>query len=370
MALMAMRRQEVRRTLAPLLEGVRLRLGRGDLAAAESLCEKLLAADPDWPEARGPARPDNRGTRRPRAPLRRPDGRAPALRIGADLGRAPGAARPGQPRWQRDLSVSYQRLGDVSRQGGRLDAARGFYQQSLVIAKKLAAADPADAQAQRDLSLSLVKLGDVSQQAGQMDAAREFYQQYLDIAKKLAAADPANAEAQRDLSVSYQRMGDVSQQAGRLDAAREFYQQYLDIAKKLAAADPTNAQAQRDLWVSCIKLAASRRDIDGVAQAAEGASQPRAQDSGQSLQRRLRLRTVRQAGGRLARPRAVSSPQRRRQSERARCEERREERAEIHPRRDRPAPVRHESRLQKPSPGCRETPTWPRSASCRSSRNS
>jgi len=114
-----------------------------------------------------------------------------------------------------------------------------------------------------------VKLGDVSQQAGQMDAAREFYQQYLDIAKKLAAADPANAEAQRDLSVSYQRMGDVSQQAGRLDAAREFYQQYLDIAKKLAAADPTNAQAQRDLWVSCIKLAASRRDIDGVAQAAE-----------------------------------------------------------------------------------------------------
>ena len=71
----------------------------------------------------------------------------------------------------------------------------------------------------------------MSRQAGRLDAAREFYQQGLDIAKKLAAADPANAQAQRDLSVSYEKLGDVSQQAGRLDAAREFYQQGLDIRR-------------------------------------------------------------------------------------------------------------------------------------------
>ena len=46
----------IRSSLAPLLEGARLERIRGDLPAAQRLCEELLAADPDWPEARATRR--------------------------------------------------------------------------------------------------------------------------------------------------------------------------------------------------------------------------------------------------------------------------------------------------------------------------
>ena len=55
-----------------------------------------------------------------------------------------------------------------------------------------AAADPANTQWQRDLSVSHNKLGDVAVAAGDLAAARTAYQASLDIAARLAAADPAN----------------------------------------------------------------------------------------------------------------------------------------------------------------------------------
>ncbi len=54
--------------------------------------------------------------------------------------------------WQRDLSVSHERLGDVAVAAGDLAAARAAYQAGLDIAVRLAAADPANAQWQRDLA--------------------------------------------------------------------------------------------------------------------------------------------------------------------------------------------------------------------------
>jgi tetratricopeptide (TPR) repeat protein len=62
-----------------------------------------------------------------------------------------------------------------------------------------AAADPANTEWQRDLSISHNKLGDVAVAAGDLAAARAAYQAGLDIAARLAAADPANTEWQRDL---------------------------------------------------------------------------------------------------------------------------------------------------------------------------
>ena len=64
---------------------------------------------------------------------------------------------------------------------GDLTAARAAYQASLDIAARLAAADPANTEWQRDLSISHDKLGDVAIAAGDLTAARTAYQASLDI---------------------------------------------------------------------------------------------------------------------------------------------------------------------------------------------
>jgi hypothetical protein len=62
-----------------------------------------------------------------------------------------------------------------------------------------AAADPANTGWQRDLSVSHDKLGDVAVATGDLPAARTAYQTSLDIAERFTALDPDNARLQRAL---------------------------------------------------------------------------------------------------------------------------------------------------------------------------
>ena len=80
------------------------------------------------------------------------------------------------PSGQRDLSVSYNKLGDVQRQQGDTAGALAAYEQGLGNRDKLAAANPQDAQGQRDLSISYEKLGDVKRQQGDAAGALAAYE--------------------------------------------------------------------------------------------------------------------------------------------------------------------------------------------------
>ncbi len=161
---------------------------------------------------------------------------------------------PSDAQAQRDLSISYNKLGDVTLLLGRTDAALKYFQDGLEIRRKLAEADPPNAQAQRDLSMSYNRLGDVTLQFGQIDTALNYFLDALEIRRKLAEADPRDAQVQRDLSISYNRLGDVTLQLGQTDAALKYFRDSLEISRKLAEADTRDAQAQRDLWVSCNKV--------------------------------------------------------------------------------------------------------------------
>ena len=101
----------------------------------------------------------------------------------------------------------------MQRARGNLDAALKAYQDSLAIAEKLAAQDPSNTEWQRDLSVSFNKIGDVQRARGNLDAALKAYQDSLAIREKLAAQDPSNAEWQRDLSVSFNRSAATCQSA-------------------------------------------------------------------------------------------------------------------------------------------------------------
>ncbi len=80
---------------------------------------------------------------------------------------------------------------------------------------RLAKSDPGNASCQRDLSVSYTKIGDVLVAQGNLPEALKTYQDSLAIVDRLAKSDPGNALWQRDLSVSNERLGDVFFCAGQ-----------------------------------------------------------------------------------------------------------------------------------------------------------
>ena len=68
---------------------------------------------------------------------------------------------------------------------------------------------------QRDLSVSLEKIGDVHVAQGDIPAALIVYREDLEIAHTLTQQDPRNAEWQRDLAVSRAKMTMVDAENAR-----------------------------------------------------------------------------------------------------------------------------------------------------------
>ena len=129
------------------------------------------------------------------------------------------------------------------------------YRASLAIAERLARQDASNAGWQRDLSVSHIKVGDVLVAQGDAGGALEAYRASLAIAERLARQDASNAEWQRDLSVSHNKVGNVLVAQGDLGGALEAYRASLAMRERLARQDASNAGWQRDLWVSCWKVA-------------------------------------------------------------------------------------------------------------------
>ena len=88
------------------------------------------------------------------------------------------------------MAVSLNKVGDVKLRGGDRAGALAAYQESLDIARKLAAQDQSNAQAQRDVAVSLDKLGNVKLQGGDQAGALAAYQESLDIAPQARGAGP------------------------------------------------------------------------------------------------------------------------------------------------------------------------------------
>src|SRR4051794_19660638 len=89
--------------------------------------------------------------------------------------------------------------------------------------ERLAKSDPGNAGWQRDLSVSYEKIGDVQVAQGDLASALQSYRASLRIRERLAKSDPGNAGWQRDLSVSYEKIGDVQVAQGDLASALQSY---------------------------------------------------------------------------------------------------------------------------------------------------
>ncbi|MCP3658864.1 MAG: tetratricopeptide repeat protein, partial [Bacteroidetes bacterium] len=126
--------------------------------------------------------------------------------------------------FQRDLSASHARLGDIYLRLGETDKALTASQAMLAIAEHLSALDSQSTDFQRDLSASHARLGDIYLRLGETDKAFTASQATLAIAKHLSALDPQNTDFQQNLSASHARLGDIYLHLGETDKALTAYQ--------------------------------------------------------------------------------------------------------------------------------------------------
>ena len=123
---------------------------------------------------------------------------------------------------------------------GKLQEALEAYQQDLAIVKRLAEQDKTNSDWQRDLSVSYDKVGDVLVAQGKLQEALEAYQQDLAIVKRLAEQDKTNSDWQRDLIVSLYKVATTMAKIGGDDdgvRAREIVKEALNLTDKYPGND-------------------------------------------------------------------------------------------------------------------------------------
>ena len=93
---------------------------------------------------------------------------------------------------------------------GRLAGALKAYRDGLAIREGLAKKDPDNAGWQGDLSIGYDRVGNVLSAQGQFDEALKAYLDDRAIMEGLVKKDPDNAEWQRDLAISDEKVGDIA----------------------------------------------------------------------------------------------------------------------------------------------------------------
>ena len=108
------------------------------------------------------------------------------------------------------MSVSYDRLGDLAREGGTADADRCT--SSPWPSARSWPAGSGNTGFQRDLRFSHNKLGDLARAGQTADATR--CTAVPEHPRGVGRRDPGNTGYQRDLSVSYNKLGDLARAPG------------------------------------------------------------------------------------------------------------------------------------------------------------
>ena len=169
-----------------------------------------------------------------------------------------------------DWALYWARLGvgDIRLSRGDLSGAIAAYQAASEMAS------PGGAGWQRDLPVSYIKMGDILSAQGNLAEALTSYRKGLAIIESLAKADPDNVGWQRELLLSYGRAGLVlARQGESILALDEFYRARSLAAqlKERFADDPQLSQQIVTCDAEIAKLKQAQAAEQGIAQPKQAA---------------------------------------------------------------------------------------------------
>lgn len=120
---------------------------------------------------------------------------------GLDLARMLAERDPANRIWAWDLSASYERLADVLHAQGKPEQALATYRRGLEIAERMVATGSlAEANYQRDLAVSYHKIGSLEALLGNMEAARDLLEKGRAIIAQLDRIAAHRSQWRSDLA--------------------------------------------------------------------------------------------------------------------------------------------------------------------------
>lgn len=170
------------------------------------------------------------------------------------LGRKLAGDKPKDQEWQRDITVSLNRLASIDLRGGEVAEALKKSEEALGIVRRLVKRNPGSALWQQDLAESLSGMGDAKAQSGDARGALAAYEESLTVMRRLHALDPSGLHLQREIAHRLLRTGDIRLAIGDTGTATTDYEEGLTICRALVQSDSGNATWQRDVFFSLIKI--------------------------------------------------------------------------------------------------------------------
>lgn len=131
-----------------------------------------------------------------------------------------------------ELSISFNKLGEMQWMQGNLSAALENYKKSFEICKKFVADNPWAHYLKYDLAASLQRIGDIQLAQGHLTLALDSYQKSLVISQEVYAFEPS-WDRQIVLAIAHEKIGDIEVALGHRHEALDNYQQSAEIAEAI-----------------------------------------------------------------------------------------------------------------------------------------
>jgi tetratricopeptide (TPR) repeat protein len=172
--------------------------------------------------------------------------------------------------WQRELSLSLNRVGEVLTLDGRHEEALDQFRLSLRLRRPLTTSF-SDATRQRDIAISHERIGDALFELKQTSEARAEYEIALKIRRELLSSEPSSAPFRADLAVAYDRIGRTAPDAG---VAEEVYPPLpcglWDRTDEVALADSNSVVPQDGVGGGLVEEEVRQRKVQKIGLSAKG----------------------------------------------------------------------------------------------------
>jgi tetratricopeptide (TPR) repeat protein len=149
---------------------------------------------------------------------------------------------------QRLLMESLIQVADLRYSNGHKSMAWSAYGEGIAIARRLAVQETDRSPLLLyDAFGCMTRFGDVMLQEKDREGALAIYQESLGLARKVAALDATNTHSSLDVLIALGKIGNTKWQGSDVAGTLAAYQEGLDIAHKFAAQNQGDAQVQHQL---------------------------------------------------------------------------------------------------------------------------
>jgi tetratricopeptide (TPR) repeat protein len=175
---------------------------------------------------------------------------------------------PSRQKWQENLVLSLDRIGDLDRRSSRQREALTAYEEAAALQRKLAA-DVTLAAPQERLASLLNKIGDIKRRQQDYAAAVAAHREELEIRRRLLTRASSNVvPTRRSVSSALDYLGNTLRENRDVDSARTAFTEQLEHDRAIAQASPSNAALADVAW-SLNRLGDLDRDASNLNDAAK-----------------------------------------------------------------------------------------------------